>query len=274
VEDCVDAERKKGKIVMGIVIGLVAVVCFGLFGGFGLMNELRIKSDVCKHLEEKYGEKFVVLDFSVDKGIPFIPDDSYDLACAPESNRELIFSVFTVDSEKVAPRDKYIERLAAEDCEKLIRPTLDKIASNYAIETNAYFSTDDIDVHSGWKEFATAEYAVRSQGEISSFIFIDKSSMKGLDYGKEYDLLTEMIDHTFPTEFSLSIWFTYSGIVKECDEYIVHNLPSWNGYENILGEEALTDVSIDRNGYRETDTTREEYINERGQSPNIQELGG
>jgi hypothetical protein len=229
---------------------------------------------VCKHLEEKYGEKFVVLDFSVDTGIPYIPDDSYDLACAPESNKELIFSVFTVDSERVAPRDKYIERLAAEDCKKLIRPTLDKIASNYAIETNVtFFMAEDMNDpkkafdystwKEKWKEAATAEYVVDAQQLFTTDIFVDKSSVKGLDYGEEYDLLTEMIDSTLPTEFSLSIWFTDSDTMKKCGEYIAHNLPTWNGYKSIMGDEALSVVFIERNSEGESNTTREEYVKAR-----------
>jgi hypothetical protein len=245
-----------------IVIAAIAFAGVIVLGGSGIVKEQTIKNDVCKYLEGKYGEKFVALDLEVDHGIPFLPDDSYDLACAPASDKELIFSVRTVDSEKVPPRDEYIERLAAEDCKKLIKPTLDKIASNYAIETNAYFSTDDIDI-SRWKEFATAGYAVRSQGEISLSIFIDKSATKGLDHGEEYDLLIKMIDSTFPTDFSLRIRFVDSDIVKKCNEYIAHNLPTWNGYESILGEDALIRASIDRNSEWEPDTTREDYINAR-----------
>jgi hypothetical protein len=61
----------------------------------------------------------------------------------------------------------------------------------------------------------------------------------------------------------LSIRFINSDIVKKCDEYIVHNLTTWSGYESILGEDALTGVSIDRNSEWELDTTREDYINAR-----------
>jgi hypothetical protein len=256
--------RSRASVAV-IVIAAIAFAGIIVLGGSGIVKEQTIKSNAVKGLEKKYGEKFVALDLEVDRGIPFLPDDSYDLACAPASNKELIFSAYSISEEDDDPLEHYIERVAAEDCKKLIKPTLDKIASNYAIETNAYFSTEDIDVNSGWKEFATAEYAVRSKGEILSFVFIDKSSMKGLDYGEEYDLLTEMIDNTFPTWFSLDIEFTDSDIVKKCDEYIAHNLTTWSGYESILDKGDSTNAFIDRNSERESepDTTRDEYITAR-----------
>jgi hypothetical protein len=281
------ANRKNGAKDMNIVIVLViiAVVVVSILGISGYIGaravrdsgvlgdsdfvqeksaqeraeqEKAVKTEVVKYLEKKYGETFVVLNVDRDRSYGY--DDFYDLVCAPESNKALRFSVSTVYGDD-APLDYYVDRLAAEDCKNLIKTEIDKIATDYAIETELASFNSDVD-YSRWKEFTTADYVVRTQQSLSAYIVINSSSMKGLDYGEEYDILTGMVSDVLNTDFSVNIAFTDSDTVKECKEYIADNKTTISEYDNII-ESYFTRIYLMRNANGTFDPTRKEYINTR-----------
>lgn len=278
------ANRKNGARDMSIIIALVIVVVVGVsvLGIYGSMKamtakairdsgisgssdsvqentaqEKAVKDKVLKYLEDKYGEKFVVLNVNRDSSYT---NYDFSLVCAPESNKELRFAV-SIMSEDDDPLDYYIDSLAAEDCKDLIKTEIDKIATNYAIETELSFFDFDID-HPRWKELATADYVISTQQSLRAYIVIDSSSIKDLDYGEEYDVLTGMVSNVLNTDFSIDIAFADSGTVKECREYISDNQTTIYEYDNIVGP-YFTHVYIMRNANGTFDPTREEYINTR-----------
>jgi hypothetical protein len=278
--------RDRSVVIALVIVGIIVVGVLAVFGSMRLkaaiggdasgspgtaqgdaeeentaqekaQREKAIHGRTLEYLEMKYGEKFVVVDTSARSGMSSADDDPYDLVCAPESNKEIRFSV-SASTGDYEPIDYYVERLAAEDCKNLIKAEVDKIAANYAIETVLPFSNYDID-YSRWKEFITADYVVRTQQSLEAYLVIDSSSMKGLSYGEEYDILTGIVSDVLNTGVSLKLSFTDTDTVKECREYIADNQTAIYEYDTIVND-YFTRMYIERNPNGTFDPTREEYI--------------